>query len=236
MRIPDRNHQLAFVICNSQSVILHYAAMAERIGLYGGSFDPIHCGHVIAARTIAEQLDLERVIFLPSANPPHKPDHGLLDPAHRAKMVKLAIADDPVLEFSDFDLMREGPSYTIDTVAHFRQLFGHDAALHWIIGADSLAELTTWHRVSALVDACRIITAVRGGCEPIAWDQLRGPLSGAQTACLRAGFLQTPAVEISSTDIRRRVRRGRSIACLVPDRVCTYIAQHGLYRDTPPPG
>lgn len=207
--------------------------MAGRIGLYGGSFNPIHCGHLIAARAIAEQLDLERLIFLPSASPPHKPEQGLLDPVRRAEMVELAIADDPVFELSDFDLTREGPSFTIDTVAHFRQLFGPDAALHWIIGADSLAELTTWHRVSALVDACRIITAVRGGCEPIAWDQLRGSLSEAQTASLRAGLLETPAIEISSTDIRWRIRQGRSIHCLVPDPVLTYIAQHGLYRDSP---
>ncbi len=207
--------------------------MAGRIGLYGGSFNPVHCGHLITARAIAEQLDLQRVIFLPSASPPHKAEKGLLDPAHRGEMVKLAIADDPVFEFSDFDLTREGLSYTIDTVAHFRQLFGPDAELYWVIGTDSLAELTTWHRVSALVDACRIITAVRGGCEPIGWDQLRGSLSEAQTASLRAGLLETPAIEISSTDIRRRIRQGRSIHCLVPAPMRTYIVQHGLYRDAP---
>ncbi len=208
--------------------------MSGRIGLYGGSFNPVHCGHLIVARAIAEQLDLERVIFLPSARPPHKADEVLLDHRHRARMVKLAIRDEPRFEFSDFDLARTDPSYTIDTVAHFRKLLGPETALHWIIGADSLAELTTWYRVSSLVDACRIVTAVRAGWEQIAWDELRGTLSEAQLASLQAGVLETPVVEISSTDIRGRVRAGRSIRYLVPDCVRSYIARRALYRSPPP--
>ncbi len=209
--------------------------MSERIGLYGGSFNPIHCGHLIVVRAIAEQLDLGRVIFLPSARPPHKADEALLDHRHRAEMVKLAIADEPRFEFSDFDLARTGLSYTIDTVAHFRRLLGPDAALHWIIGADSLAELTTWSRVSSLVDACRIVTAVRAGWEQIAWDELRETLSAAQVANLQSSVLETPVVEVSSTDIRSRIREGRSIRYLVPDCVRSYIARHALYRN-PAPG
>ena len=199
--------------------------MSGRIGLYGGSFNPIHCGHLIVVRAVAEQLDLGRVIFLPSARPPHKADEALLDYRHRAEMVKLAIADEPRFEFSDFDLARKGLSYTIDTVAHFRRLLGPDAALHWIIGADSLAELTTWSRVSSLVDACRIVTAVRAGWEQIAWDELRETLSAAQVANLQSSVLETPVVEVSSTDIRY----------LVPDCVRSYIGRHALYRN-PAPG
>lgn len=203
--------------------------MSGRIGLYGGSFNPIHCGHLIVVRAIAEQLDLGRVIFLPSARPPHKADEALLDHRHRAEMVKLAIADEPQFEFSDFDLARKGLSYTIDTVAHFRRLLGPEVALHWIIGADSLAELTTWFRVSSLVDACRIVTAVRAGWEQIAWDELSGTLSEAQLASLQAGVLETPVVEISSTAIRDRIRDGRSIRYLVPEAVRAYILRHALY-------
>lgn len=204
--------------------------MPTRIGLYGGSFDPIHNGHLIVARAIAERLGLERVIFLPSATPPHKPEEELLDPAHRAEMVKLAIQDEPSFEFSDFDLTRSGPSYTIDTVMHFRRLLGRDADLHWIIGADSLPEIITWYRASALVDACHVITAARGGWEQIDWNEFRKALSESQIAGLEAGVLDTPVVEIASTDIRRRIREGRSIRYLVPETVRSYIAEHGLYR------
>lgn len=211
--------------------------MSVRLGLFGGSFDPIHCGHLIVARAVAEQLDLERIVFLPSASPPHKKGGCLADPAHRARMVKLAIEGEPLFEFSDFDLTREGPSYTIDTVTHFHEQLGRSAALHWIIGADSLAELTSWHRAGALVDTCRIITAVRSGWpdrsgwEEFHWDTLRGTLNTTQITKLQAGVIETPLIDISSTDIRRRVGQGRSIRYLVPDNVRRYIEEHGLYQD-----
>jgi len=205
--------------------------MAQRVGLYGGSFNPIHNGHLIVARSVAERLQLDRVILLPSARPPHKGDRKLLDAPHRATMVKLAIEGESLFEFSDYDLTREGPSYTIDTVTHFCEVLGPHVELHWIIGADSLAELTTWYRVPELVEACRIVTAARPGWDTIDWTPLRALLSAAQVAALQAGVLQTPRIDISSTDIRRRVRDGQSIRCLVPDSVRLYIERNALYRD-----
>jgi nicotinate-nucleotide adenylyltransferase len=203
--------------------------MAERIALYGGSFNPIHHGHLIVARSVTEQLRVDRLVVLPSARPPHKSAGALLDADHRVAMVRLAIEGEPHFELSDYDLTRPGPSYTIDTVAHFREEFGLDVSLYWMIGVDSLNDLTTWYRVRALVDACRIITALRPGWEEIDWEQLRTRLSEDQIADLKAGLLSTPRVEISSTDIRRRVREGRSIRYLVPDRVREYIEEHKLY-------
>lgn len=205
--------------------------MAQRVGLYGGSFNPIHNGHLIVARAVAEQVGLERVMLLPSVRPPHKGDGQLLDARHRAAMVKLAIEGEPLFEFSDFDLTREGPSYTIDTVMHFRESLGPQAELHWIIGADSLSELTTWHRVRDLVDACRIVTAARPGWDAIDWTPLRAILGDAQVAALQAGVLATPRIDISSTDIRRRERDGQSIRYLVPDSVRLYIERNALYRN-----
>jgi len=205
--------------------------MAQRVGLYGGSFNPIHNGHLIVARAVAERLHLDRVIMLPSARPPHKGDRQLLDAGHRAEMVRLAITGEPLFEFSDYDLTRDGPSYTIDTVTHFCELLGPHVELHWIIGADSLAELTTWYRVSELVEACRIVTAARPGWDTIDWTPLRKKLSDAQIAALQAGVLQTPRIDISSTDIRRRIREGQSIRYLVPDAVQQYIETRALYRD-----
>jgi len=204
--------------------------MAQRVGLYGGSFNPIHHGHLIVARAVAEWLQLDRVILLPSARPPHKADRQLLDAKHRAEMVRLAITRDALFEFSDYDLTRDGPSYTIDTVTHFGELLGPHVELHWIIGADSLAELTTWYRVSDLVDTCRIVTAARPGWDVIDWTPLRAVLSDAQVAALQAGILQTLQVDISSTDIRRRVTVGKSIRYLVPDAVREYIETKALYR------
>lgn len=203
----------------------------ERVGLYGGSFNPIHHGHLIVARAVAESLRLDRVILLPSAHPPHKGDRKLLDAGHRAAMVKLAIEGEPLFEFSDFDLTRNGPSYTIDTVTHFSELLGARVELHWIIGADSLAELTTWRRVSELVDACRIVTAARPGWDNIDWTPLRKVLSDAQVTALESGVLPTPRIEISSTDIRRRIREGLSMRYLVPDSVRLYIERDALYRE-----
>ncbi len=207
--------------------------MSKRIGLFGGSFNPIHCGHLIVARAIAEKLDLERVILLPSLNPPHKGDRKLLDAGHRAEMVKLAIAGEPLFEFSDYDLTRGGPSYTIDTVLHFRKALAADVELFWLIGADSLSELTTWHRVPELIDACHITTAHRPGSDAIDWKELGTGLTKARVARLRAGVVNTPRIEISSTDVRRRLRAGLSVRYLVPDRVYAYILCHRLYREAP---
>ena len=204
--------------------------MGERVGLYGGSFDPIHHGHLIVARAIAERLGLDRVIFLPSANPPHKLCEALAGAQHRANMVDLAIRDEPLFGFSDCDLTRNGPSFTIDTVNHFRQQLGPDVVLHWIIGADSLPDLPTWHQAAMLVDACKIVTAARSGRGEIDWDQLDSTLTDAQIRRLQAGVLDTPVIAISSTDIRQRVGQGRSVRFLVPDTVRAYIEKHGLYR------
>ena len=204
--------------------------MSQRIALFGGSFNPIHVGHLIVARSVAEQLRLDRVIVLPSAVPPHKTAAALVEAEHRAAMVKLAIAEEPAFEFSDFDLTRQGPSYTVDTVAHFREELGLDVLLHWIIGADSLTELATWYRVRALVDSCRIVTAARPGWERIDFDVVRTRLSDEHIASLRAGLVETPRIDVSATDIRRRVRAGRSIRFLVPEPVGRYIEEHGLYH------
>jgi nicotinate-nucleotide adenylyltransferase len=203
--------------------------MSQRLALFGGSFNPVHNGHLIVVRNIGEQLQLDRIVFLPSASPPHKPAGALAPAQHRAEMVKLAIAGESLFDFDDYDLTREGPSYTVDTVAHFRQELGLDVALHWIIGADTVAELANWYRVRALVDSCRIVIANRPGWDQIDFDALRTRLGEEQIASLRAGMVDTPRIDIGATDIRHRVRNRRSIRYLVPGAVASYIADHGLY-------
>ena len=210
--------------------------MADRIALYGGSFNPIHFGHLIVARSIAEQLMVDRLIFLPAAQPPHKIGAHLLDGSHRAEMIRLAIEGEPHFELSEHELQRAGTSYTIETVAHFRETLGLDISLYWIIGVDSLNELNTWHRVRILVDACRIITARRPGWERVDFDALRPKLTDEQIGVLESGILDTPRIEMSSSDIRGRIRQNKSIRYLVPDAVADYIRRHGLYQPEKLPG
>ncbi len=206
--------------------------MAERVALFGGSFNPIHFGHLILARSVAEQLTLDRVIFLPTANPPHKDVTTLVDGAHRAEMVRLAIDGEPGFVLDDFDLSRSGRTYTIETVAHFRGVLGSDAEVYWIIGADSLADLIHWHQVSALVDSCRMVVAARPGWDRMDFDVLRACLSDSQITRLRNDCLDTPRIDISATQIRNRARQSLSIRYLTPEPVCTYVKEHHLYTDS----
>ncbi len=198
--------------------------------LYGGSFDPIHHGHLVVARAVAERLALDRVIFLPSAHPPHKSPEDLTDAATRAQMVRLAVAGDPLFDVSDFDLSRTGPSYTIDTIEHFQGELGRDVEISWLIGADSLPDLPSWHRGADLVECCRIITAARPGWGRLDRTRLRDVFTVAQIERLESGIVDTPLIEISSTDIRRRVGNGRSIRYLVPECVREFIEARSLYR------
>lgn len=203
--------------------------MSHCIGLYGGSFDPIHHGHLIIARAVAERLNLATVCFLPSGRPPHKLGRAIAPIEHRMALVQAAIAGESLFSCSDFDARRDGPSYTIDTVRHFRSLHGSAAELFWIIGADSLADLITWRQVRELVDECRIVAAARPGWEQIDWNAYAGVLTDAQIAELRAGVIHTPQIDVSSTEIRHRIKSGLSIRFLVPEVVREYISDHGLY-------
>lgn len=205
--------------------------MPQRIGLYGGSFNPIHLGHLIVARAVAEIARLDRIIFLPSHSPPHKAQHQLLDAAHRSAMVRLAIAEEPLFGFSDFDLTRSGPTYTVDTVLHFREALPADSNLFWLIGGDSLRELTTWKRLPELIKACTLLTAVRAGYSQLDWSAFRSLIGDEGIKRLQDGMLMTPVIEISSTDIRRRIKEGKSIRYLVPEPVRNYIERESIYRD-----
>jgi nicotinate-nucleotide adenylyltransferase len=204
--------------------------VAAKIALFGGSFDPIHHGHLIVARAVAEHLAIERVLLLPSRTPPHKLDIRLADAEHRDAMVRAAITDDPLFECSDFDLTRAGPSYTADTVAHFRETLPEGTELFWLIGADSLLELHTWYQPARIAEVARIVTAVRPGYEPGALANLNDMLPPEAIARLRADVIETPRIDISATQIRKRVTRGQSIRYLVPAAVEEYIKRQGLYR------
>ncbi len=203
-----------------------------KIGLFGGSFDPIHTGHLITASAVAQQLSLQQVVFIPSALPPHKLNQQLAPPADRLAMVKLAIQADQRFVVSDIELNRTGPSYTLHTVGHLQEIHSQ-ARMFWIIGADSLVELPSWYQVSELLDICQIVTASRPGWDPSKQLQtLADKCSKDQLAPLSQHILTTPLIQISSTDIRRRTAAGQSTRYLLPEPVRTYITEHKLYKDT----
>jgi nicotinate-nucleotide adenylyltransferase len=202
---------------------------APRVLLFGGTFDPIHHGHLIVSRAAAEELGCHRVVLIPSARPPHKQAHALSDGRQRLAMARAAVAGEPDFAVSDWEMSQEGPSYTLRTVQHFQQAL-RDTDLYWLIGMDSLAELHTWYRLAELVAACTFVTATRPGDQPPDWNRLAEIVGPDALSRLQKHVLATPAIEISATRIRHRVRDGRSIRYLVPPPVADYIAARGLYR------
>ena len=205
--------------------------MAEQIVLFGGSFDPVHVGHLIVARALAEACGFERITFVPAAKRPHKPA-ACAAAEHRLAMLRLAVTGEKVFDICELELRRAGPSYTCDTLAALRGQHGGDPALHWVIGADMLEDLPSWQRVEQVLAMAKIVVASRPP-----WDQrleeifarLRGVFPDRQIALLRQSVVQTPLIEISSSEIRARVAAGRSIRHLVPEAVMDYIAEHRLY-------
>jgi nicotinate-nucleotide adenylyltransferase len=200
-----------------------------RIGIMGGSFDPIHTGHLIVAEQMRDARQLDQVIFIPTKVPPHKSDRMLASSSDRLKMARLAVADHPGFEVSDIELRREGPSYSIDTIAELREKWRNEHRVFFIVGADTLAELPTWRRPGDLVDHADFLTAMRPGFPMDFWDDLSVTFSPEQLARLKQGCVDTIPVGISSTVIRQRVSEGKTIRYLVPDAVEKYIHQHGLY-------
>ncbi len=208
----------------------------RRIGLLGGTFDPVHLAHLRTALEVREALGLDRVELVLAATPPHKTAGAQVPAAHRRRMLELAVANDAELAPNFCELEREGPSYSIDTV-RIVQAREPDAALTFVLGADAFALITTWRDYTTLFTLCDFCVISRPGtleCKlPIAventfcYDQNRGVYVHRSGRALR--FLPVTALMISASDIRRRCAEGRSIRYLVPDAVADYIAAHGLY-------
>jgi nicotinate-nucleotide adenylyltransferase len=199
----------------------------KRLGIIGGTFDPVHYGHLVAAQYAAYGFHLDRVIFMPAAKPPHKNAEGVLDARHRVAMVELAIADNPAFEMSTLEVERSGVSYTIDTIEILQQTYP-GAEIYFIMGMDSIYILDTWKDIERLVLMCRFIVVTRPAYELKRSDPaLQKVPPGFWT---RVDFLEIPAIDISSTDLRTRVRQGKPIRYLLPPAVENYIYNHSLYQ------
>ncbi len=194
--------------------------MAMKVGLFGGTFNPIHYGHLAIATFAREAFELNRVMFIPSGRPPHKTREGMA-PAHdRYQMTVLATHGDSHFAVSPVEMERRGKSYSVETVEEMLGFFGEAARLFFIVGTDAMVDIVNWERADELVKLCEFIVASRPGSD------LR---KVAQKYRRRIHVLKAPIFGMSSTDIRQRVREGRSVHYLVPELVERYIADHRLY-------
>lgn len=195
------------------------------IGLMGGSFNPIHCGHVALARAALESGRVERVLFLPTGNPPHKKE-GLADKFDRLRMVELAVEHEAGMAVCREEIDRDGVIYTVDTLAALKRKMP-DCTLTYLIGADTLRVLGTWRRVETVIERCKFLVMMREGETREEVIRLAGLWTqrGAQI-----DFLDARKMDISSTQIREQIQKGLPFERLVPQAVADYIHEHGLYR------
>ncbi|MCD6153711.1 MAG: nicotinate-nucleotide adenylyltransferase [Syntrophobacterales bacterium] len=215
-------------------------------GLFGGTFDPIHLGHLRCAWEILEIFNLDKVIFIPAAQPPFKNDRDIIPFYHREQMIKLAIEGNSLFSSSDIENQREGRSYSIDTIKHFLNHSPENLELYFILGQDAFHGIQAWKEWDKLLSLCNFIVITRPGYE-IKWlqeilpsdfsakfkydkstDGFAGPSGNT------IFFRKVIYLDISSTDLRNRVKKGKSIMYLTPDSVCEYIVNHSLYMDHHP--
>ncbi len=208
------------------SQIHPHLGTAPRLGLLGGTFDPIHIGHLSLAQAAQEELGLDQVLFIPAGNPPHKQGKPVTEAEHRLCMVELAVSGNPDFEVSTVDMARQGPSYTVDTLRQLRQVYPRHV-LVFIIGADSLLDIARWHKPREILAQCHVAAAERPGFDLARTEKAMGELYDLHRE--RIHLFSAPLLEISSTRLRELCFEGRSIRYLAPDPVVDYIAQHRLY-------
>ncbi|QGG47239.1 nicotinate-nucleotide adenylyltransferase [Heliorestis convoluta] len=204
------------------------ASSKTKIGIMGGTFDPIHYGHLVTAEAAAERFNLSPVVFVPSGRPPHKQKQKVTDSRERLRLTELATLSNCRFRISDIEVKRTGYSYTIDTVQWFYHHYGPNLELYFITGADAIVEIMSWHQVERLIQYCQFIAVYRPGYER---DHLHKTIAQWSVEfSQRIHLIEVPALAISSTDIRERLQKGRSIKYLVPEPVEHYIRAQQLYR------
>jgi len=196
-----------------------------RLGIMGGTFDPIHFGHLVAAEEALVQFNLDKVVFMPTGQPARKTHVSVSPSEHRYLMTVLATAGNPDFDVSRMEIDRPGLTYTVDTLKTFRDQYGSDTELHFITGADAVWEIVTWKDAEEFEGLCTFIAATRPGYD---LDAARSE-HAEELAKLNIEFIEVPALAISSTDIRQRAKEGRPISYLVPEPVARYIDKYSLY-------
>jgi nicotinate-nucleotide adenylyltransferase len=202
-----------------------------KIGIMGGTFNPIHHGHLVAAGEALSQFNLSRVIFIPSGDPPHKNSNEEMIAEHRYLMTVIATSANNNFFVSRIEIDRKGKSYTVDTVKELREIYGENTSLYFITGADAILEILTWKKTKEIMELCSFIAATRPGYNISRIQDLKERLfEKTKNNTEKIFVMEVPALAISSTDIRQRVRENRPIDYLVPEGVSNYILKHGLYK------
>src|SRR2546421_3168738 len=202
----------------------------RHIGVIGGTFDPIHFGHLVIAEEVYATLKLAEMVFVPAGQPPHKPEQVVTPAQDRLAMLQLAIASNPHFTISMVDLERPGPSYTVETLRLLREQWGEQTAIYFVIGRDSLEDLLDWYDPLGILEQLDYLVAVKrpGYTEEKGYiERLEERLPGIRQRLI---IMSAPQLEISATELRQRVAEGRPIKYQVPEVVEQYILQHGLYR------
>ncbi len=197
-----------------------------KVGILGGTFDPPHIGHLEIAAEALAYLKLDRVLFAPTRQPPHKPGQPITPIEQRLDMVRLAIASNPRFQLSRVDVDRAGPTYTVDTLRLLHWELGEQTELYFIMGMDSLANILTWHKPEELIHLCRLAVFQRPGFRANL-EELEAKLPGLREAVV---FIPSPPLDVAASDLQRRIRHGESIDHLIPEAVVAYIKEHGLYN------
>jgi len=206
----------------------------KSIGIFGGTFDPVHLGHLIIAEQTRESLELEKVVFIPNGNPPHKNSVNT-DKNYRLAMIQLAIEDNPHFAVSEIETNKTGPSFTVDTIASLKKVFNKE--IFFIMGADSLISIKTWERYEELLGMCnfavfpRITKTKNGLAQHQDKELLEIWIKNNLDAESKFSFIDFPMLDISSTEVRKKLKENKSLKYLVPDQVISYINEKNLYRN-----
>lgn len=198
----------------------------KKYGIFGGSFNPIHYGHLMICEYIKEEMGLDKVIFIPTGNPPHK-DLGV-SAEDRYEMVRLAISPNPDFEISDIETTRANLSYTVDTIRELKKIYKEEK-LYFLIGLDSLFQLKTWKKIDDLSQEIEFVVALRPGY--IDKEEINNEIDFLRDNFgTKINLIKTPLYEISSTDLRDRIHEGKSLRYLIPKKVLDYIEESGFYK------
>ena len=206
--------------------------MAEKIVVFGGTFDPVHIGHIEVAQVAAEKIGAKKVVLVPARRSPHKQYRPIASDKDRIAMLKLSVIDKNLFQISPIELNRAEPSYTIDTIRHFKQQFGDDCELYWLIGADMLESLPKWHKIDEILNECSICVMNRGGFKKPDFNSLASGLSIENIEKLRKNIIETPMINISGTEIRRKILDDKDVSKYLHPEVLNYIKSHRLYAAT----
>jgi len=197
------------------------------IGILGGTFDPVHAGHLIIAEEARVKLGLNKVLFVPAGQPWLKLDRGITPMIHRVEMVRCAISTNPYFELCTLEVERPGLSYTVDTISELQKQLGNEASFFFILGCDTLADLPLWKEPNKLVQLCHFVVVPRLGSRD--FEHLELSIPGLVDKVIQ---LDAPVIEISSSEVRQRVAKGLSIRYMVPDEVEEYIIEGKIYSES----